>query len=108
MKGSTDDGEEDATATSDVFNLGDRAGSRSEYLNLFLSEDDDNVVAKAKATVGGALAVVTKQHHLQEGLVVYVGTRVGRKPHRVLSLRAGLRSRDPCGLRIGELAEIVG
>jgi hypothetical protein len=52
--------------------------------------------------------LVTSHPGLTDGDVVYLGNQGARRAYRVANLRPGQRSRDPRGIRVGDLMEVAG
>ncbi len=65
------------------------------------------VAGRVKDSPDGTTTLLTSDSDLDEGGVVYVHVRGERRPHRILSLRRGLRARDQAGLRVGRIVELV-
>ena len=80
---------------------------RRGHLKVFERPDDDTVIAKVRTSANGGLMLVTSHPGLTDGDVVYLGNQGARRAYRVANLRPGQRSRDPGGIRVGDLMEVA-
>ena len=69
---------------------------------------NERLRARVRIAFDGTPTLLTIEPHLREGDILYVDTRGQRRPHRIASMRRGLRLRDGKDLRVAQLDEVAG